>query len=179
MATKYLGTTLDLHGGGRDLIFPHHENEIAQSESANGCPFCNHWVENGMVNLAGEKMSKSTGHFFAVSDVRQQVDPETLRLYLLSTHYRSPIDYSEERLREGRAALVTGNGHARTDRGVPLYLARQAPGLRVVALGQIEVRDGATSLADYAENGLLPFDYVWFSERVADRPDPCEGFRKG
>jgi cysteinyl-tRNA synthetase len=118
MATKYLGATLDLHGGGKDLVFPHHENEIAQSEAANGCTFCNHWVENGMVNLGGEKMSKSTGHFFAVADVRRQVDPETLRLYLLSTHYRSPIDYSEERLGDGRAALdrienfLAAAGHA-------------------------------------------------------------------
>ena len=75
MAMKYLGTTLDLHGGGRDLIFPHHENELAQSESSTGCPFCNYWVENGMVNLGGQKMSKSTGVFFLVDDVRKEVEP--------------------------------------------------------------------------------------------------------
>jgi cysteinyl-tRNA synthetase len=105
MASKYLGGVVDLHGGGRDLIFPHHENELAQSEAATGDRFCNHWVENGMVNLGGEKMSKSTGVYFLVSDVMKEVDPRALRLYLLSTHYRSPIDYRKERLEESGAAL--------------------------------------------------------------------------
>jgi cysteinyl-tRNA synthetase len=105
MAMKYLGHTLDLHGGGRDLIFPHHENELAQSEAATGRAFCNHWVENGMVNLAGEKMSKSTGVFFLVEDLRKEVEPVALRLYLLSTHYRSPIEYGKERLDEAASAL--------------------------------------------------------------------------
>jgi cysteinyl-tRNA synthetase len=104
MAMKYLGDTIDLHGGGRDLIFPHHENERAQSEASTGRVFARHWIENGMVNLGGQKMSKSTGVFFAVEDVRQEVDPVSLRLYLLSTHYRSPIEYSRERLTEARAA---------------------------------------------------------------------------
>jgi len=104
MAMKILGNTIDLHGGGRDLIFPHHENERAQSEAATGEVFARHWIENGMVNLGGQKMSKSTGVFFAVEDVRREIDPVSLRLYLLSTHYRSPIEYSRERLVEARAA---------------------------------------------------------------------------
>jgi cysteinyl-tRNA synthetase len=105
MAMKYLGATLDVHGGGRDLIFPHHENELAQSEASTGCPFCRHWTEAGMVMLGGQKMSKSTGVFFLVDDVRRHVDPQALRLYLLSTHYRSPIDYGQDRLDEAQAAL--------------------------------------------------------------------------
>ena len=105
MAMKHIGTTLDLHGGGRDLVFPHHENELAQSESSTGECFCNHWIQNGLVNLGGQKMSKSTGVFFLVSDVREVVEPAAMRLYLLSTHYRSPIEYGKERLEEAAAAL--------------------------------------------------------------------------
>jgi cysteinyl-tRNA synthetase len=104
MAMKYLGQTFDFHGGGQDLIFPHHENEIAQSEAANGVPFAMHWCENGLVNLGGEKMSKSTQHFFLIEDVAKRVDPEVIRFYLQSTHYRSPIEWSEERLREAGIA---------------------------------------------------------------------------
>ncbi|HVP14733.1 MAG TPA: cysteine--tRNA ligase [Terriglobales bacterium] len=104
MSMKYLGETFDIHGGGQDLIFPHHENEIAQSESATGKPFARFWCENGMVNLSGEKMSKSTGNLFFIEDIVKQVDPEVVRYYLLSTHYRSPIDFSEERLGEAAVA---------------------------------------------------------------------------
>jgi cysteinyl-tRNA synthetase len=105
MAMRYLGSTLDLHGGGRDLVFPHHENELAQSEAATGCPFCNHWAENGLLNLGGQKMSKSTGVFFNVEDVRREVEPAVLRLFLLSTHYRSPLEYGRERLDEAAATF--------------------------------------------------------------------------
>jgi cysteinyl-tRNA synthetase len=106
MAMKYLGETFDIHGGGQDLIFPHHENEIAQSESFSGAPFANFWSENGMVNLGGEKMSKSTGNLFFIEDIVKQVDPEVVRYYLLSTHYRSPIDFTLERLAEAGVAYA-------------------------------------------------------------------------
>jgi cysteinyl-tRNA synthetase len=104
MAMKHLGETLDIHGGGQDLIFPHHENEIAQSESCSGKPFANFWCENGMVNLGGEKMSKSTGVLFFIEDIAAQVDPEVVRYYLLSTHYRSPIEFNLDRLKEAGVA---------------------------------------------------------------------------
>jgi cysteinyl-tRNA synthetase len=104
MAMKYLGETFDIHGGGQDLIFPHHENEIAQSEAATGKPFANFWTENGMVNLGGEKMSKSTGKLFFIEDIAGRFDPEVVRYYLMSTHYRSPIEFSEERLAEAAIA---------------------------------------------------------------------------
>ena len=115
MAMKYLGDTFDFHGGGQDLVFPHHENEIAQSEAATGRPLARYWIENGLVLLRGAKMSKSDQHFFLVEDVARTVEPEVIRFYLQSTHYRSPIEWNEDRLREAgiayarlRAALAMG-----------------------------------------------------------------------
>ncbi len=105
MAMKHLGESFDFHGGGLDLVFPHHENEIAQSEAATGCEFCRNWTHNGLVTLGGEKMSKSTQHFFLIEDLFQRVDPDVIRFYLLSTHYRSPIEFSEERLDEAGIAF--------------------------------------------------------------------------
>ena len=104
MAMKHLGESFDLHGGGQDLIFPHHENEIAQSEAATGKTFARFWVQNGLVNLDGEKMSKSTKHFFLIEDVAKEVEPEVIRFYLQSTQYRSPIEWNDVRLREAGAA---------------------------------------------------------------------------
>ena len=106
MCMKHLGVTLDIHGGGQDLIFPHHENEIAQSEAATGQPFARFWVHNGMVNLSGEKMSKSTKLFFLIEDIVKEFEPELVRFYLASTHYRSPIEFSLERLTEARTAYT-------------------------------------------------------------------------
>ena len=106
MSMKYCGATLDLHGGGEDLIFPHHENEIAQSEGATGKPFVDFWVHNGWVTLGGDKMSKSTKKFRPITQVVDAFNPEAVRLYLMSTHYRSPIEYSEDRLREAETALA-------------------------------------------------------------------------
>ena len=115
MAMKYLGETFDFHGGGQDLVFPHHENEIAQSEAATGRPFARYWIENGLVLLRGSKMSKSEKHFFLIEDVARKVEPEVIRFYLQSTQYRSPIEWNEDRLKEAgiaysrlRAALATG-----------------------------------------------------------------------
>ncbi len=106
MGMKYLGETFDLHGGGEDLLFPHHENEIAQSEAYSGKPLANFWTENGLVNLGGAKMSKSDGNFFFIEDIASQVDAEVTRFYLLSTHYRSPIEFSLERLKEAGVAYA-------------------------------------------------------------------------
>lgn len=100
MSMHYLGETFDIHGGGADLIFPHHENEIAQSEGATGKPFARYWVHNGRLNLSGEKMSKSIGNVVLISDVLRIYKPDVVRLYLLSTHYRSPLEYYEDRLKE-------------------------------------------------------------------------------
>jgi cysteinyl-tRNA synthetase len=105
MSMKYLGETMDIHGGGLDLVFPHHENEIAQSESYTGKTFARYWVHNGFVMINHEKMSKSLGNFFTVKEVLKRFSPDVVRLFLLSTHYRSPIDFSFERLEETKRAL--------------------------------------------------------------------------
>jgi cysteinyl-tRNA synthetase len=105
MSMKYLGETLDMHGGGLDLIFPHHENEIAQSEGATGKQFVNYWIHNGLLNLKGEKMSKSTGHFFSVEEVTTDFSGDVVRFYLLSTHFRSNTEFSHERLEEAKVGL--------------------------------------------------------------------------
>ncbi len=105
MSMEFLGATFDFHGGGKDLIFPHHENEIAQSEAANGCQFVRYWLHNGFVNINSEKMSKSLGNFFTIRQVLEKFDPETLRFFILSAHYRSPIDFSDQNLDEARTGL--------------------------------------------------------------------------
>ncbi len=105
MANKYLGKTIDLHAGGGDLIFPHHENEIAQSECANGCQFSNYWMHNGYINLDGKKMSKSLGNFFTVRDIRKSYDGEIIRFFILSAHYRSPINFSDALMEQAKSAV--------------------------------------------------------------------------
>lgn len=105
MSQKYLGETLDVHGGGQDLIFPHHENEIAQSEALTGKPFARYWVHNGFVQIRGEKMSKSLGNIVTLKEILVVFHPEALRLFLLGRHYRSPVDYEPERLREAQRSL--------------------------------------------------------------------------
>lgn len=106
MSMKYLGESFDFHGGGSDLIFPHHENEIAQSEGCTGRhPFVRYWLHNGFITVNEEKMSKSLGNFFLVIDILKHFEPETLRFFILSTHYRSPLDFSDERLHEAERSL--------------------------------------------------------------------------
>jgi cysteinyl-tRNA synthetase len=106
MSTKYLGQPFDIHGGGTDLIFPHHENEIAQSEGAKGCVFARYWLHNGMVNIGQEKMSKSLANFMTVQAAAARVGGEAVRLFVIGTHYRSPLDFSPERLDESGRALT-------------------------------------------------------------------------
>ncbi|MBE7033231.1 MAG: cysteine--tRNA ligase [Ruminococcaceae bacterium] len=96
MVNRYLGHTIDIHSGGFDLIFPHHENEIAQSVCANGTPFANYWLHNGFINVNNEKMSKSLGNFFTVRDIAEKYDYEVIRFFMLSAHYRSPINFCDE-----------------------------------------------------------------------------------
>jgi cysteinyl-tRNA synthetase len=105
MSQKYLGETFDIHGGGRDLTFPHHENEIAQSEAATGKPFVRYWIHNGFVNINKEKMSKSLGNILTIKEILKEWHPEVLRLFFLSHHYRSPVDYSEDSFLEAKPGL--------------------------------------------------------------------------
>ena len=106
MGTRYLGETFDIHGGGKDLIFPHHENEIAQSCGASGKAPVKYWVHNGFVNIDKEKMSKSLGNFFTIREIYKRHHPEVLRLFLISSHYRNPIDFSEKNIEDVEKVLV-------------------------------------------------------------------------
>lgn len=105
MSMKYLGETIDIHSGGQDLIFPHHENEIAQSEAATGKTFARYWMHNGFININNEKMSKSLGNFFTVRDISEMYDLEVVRLFMISSHYRSPINFSKELLDSTKSSL--------------------------------------------------------------------------
>ncbi len=105
MAKHYLGDTIDIHAGGEDLIFPHHENEIAQSSCANGVPFAHYWMHNGFLNINNKKMSKSLGNFFTVRDIAEKYDLQVLRLFMLSAHYRSPLNFSDELMESAKASL--------------------------------------------------------------------------
>ena len=104
MSQKYLGDTIDIHAGGEDLIFPHHENEIAQSECATGKPFCHYWMHNGFLKINNEKMSKSLGNFFTVRDITSQYDPMVLRLFILSAQYRTRLNFSKELMEQIKAS---------------------------------------------------------------------------
>jgi cysteinyl-tRNA synthetase len=106
MSTKYLGDTIDIHAGGQDLTFPHHENEIAQSEAATGKPFANYWMHNGYITIDDEKMSKSKGNFFTVRDILERYDGEVIRYFLLSGHYRSPINFNEDLMEQAKSSLL-------------------------------------------------------------------------
>jgi len=105
MSQRYLGETFDIHGGGEDLIFPHHENELAQSEGATGKTFARYWIHNGFVRVNSEKMSKSLGNFFTIREILEQYHPEVLRFFLLQSHYRSPVDFSDAALNEARQGM--------------------------------------------------------------------------
>ncbi len=105
MAKKYLGDSIDIHAGGEDLVFPHHENEIAQSECANGCEFAHYWMHNAFLNINNKKMSKSLGNFFTVRDIAEHYDLQVLRFFMLSAHYRTPLNFSEELMQSAKSSL--------------------------------------------------------------------------
>lgn len=105
MSKKYLGDEIDIHAGGEDLIFPHHENEIAQSEAANGKTFARYWMHNGFLNIDNKKMSKSLGNFFTVREVAEKYDLQVLRFFMLSAHYRSPLNFSDALMESASASL--------------------------------------------------------------------------
>jgi cysteinyl-tRNA synthetase len=123
MSTGCLGNHFDIHGGGLDLQFPHHENEIAQSEAATGEAFVNVWMHNGFVRVDEEKMSKSLGNFFTIREVTAKYDPEVLRYFILTSHYRSPLNYSDVHLENAKGALTTLytalRGIEVSDEGIP------------------------------------------------------------
>ena len=128
MSNHHLGTHFDIHGGGMDLTFPHHENEIAQSEGANGCTFVNTWMHVGFVNINDEKMSKSLNNFFTIRGVLESYDGETLRYFIMSSHYRSPLNFSDENLNNAKASLTR------------LYTAIRGLGASDIAMDEISQR---------------------------------------
>ena len=169
MSTMYLGSTLDIHGGGMDLIFPHHESEIMQSEAHTGEPFAKYWLHNGFININKEKMSKSLGNFFTVREVLTRYEPEVVRLFLVSTHYRSQIDFADSLLEEAKTAHARlRNAHeslgqaqvsdspavgAETDRAVEASRTRFIAGMDE----DFNAREAVASLFDLASfsNALL------------------------
>lgn len=150
MSREYLGDSFDIHGGGEDLIFPHHENEIAQSEAYTGRPFVKYWLHNGFVTVNGEKMSKSLGNFFTIREILQKCKPEVVRFLLLSTHYRSPIDFSLERLEEAK------RGWER------LYLAKKNA---EEVLGKAEGREGG-EMSTFKERFIEAMDDDFHTPRA-------------
>ena len=151
MAKRYLGDTIDIHAGGEDLIFPHHENEIAQSTCANGVPFAHYWMHNAFLNINNKKMSKSLGNFFTVRDISKQYDLMVLRLFMLSAHYRSPLNFSADLMESAKASL--------------LRIRNAAESLRDIAEG------GADAPLDDAAQALLQEAKAYidrFDERMDD-----------
>ena len=135
MSLKHLGADFDIHGGGLDLIFPHHENEIAQSEAATGGPFARVWIHNGFVTLNREKMSKSLGNFFTLAEIFAKYHPSVVRYMLLTVHYRSPLDFSSDVLDQARQAVAglkdaIGRRHPRAQKTKPGRLRIRPAGIR-------------------------------------------------
>ncbi|MFX0168783.1 MAG: cysteine--tRNA ligase [Candidatus Hodarchaeota archaeon] len=140
MAAKYLGEPIDIHGGGLDLVFPHHENEIAQSEALSGKPFVRYWMHNGFLTVNKEKMSKSLGNFFTIQEITARYDPEVVRLFLISSHYRSPIDFSDAQLEEAQARLT------RIHNSIDLLLRRLRDALTEEAQDPVKPSEADTKL---------------------------------
>jgi cysteinyl-tRNA synthetase len=164
MSTKYLGQPFDIHGGGRDLMFPHHENEIAQSEGAFGTPLARYWIHNGLLTVNGEKMSKSLGNYFTVQEILEESDAVALRHFFLGSHYRSPMDFSREALREaGKAAERI---YETLDRA-----ARSSAGSRDVAADPVLLEDFRREMDDDFNTPralALIFDEVRSLNRLLD-----------
>ncbi|GAK60009.1 cysteinyl-tRNA synthetase [Candidatus Vecturithrix granuli] len=158
MSSKYLDVTFDIHGGGKDLIFPHHENEIAQSEAFSGKPFAKYWLHNGLLSINQEKMSKSLGNFFTIREVLEKFSPETIRLLMLSTHYRSPLDYSDKRLEEAASALKRFHNTFNDVRELQTFTQR----------GVVSTQIGSEKLAQVAE---LPTQLEQLSRKFEEAMD--------
>ena len=145
MSNRYLGESIDIHGGGQDLAFPHHENEIAQSEARSGKTFSNYWVHNGYININNEKMSKSKGNFFTVRDISKQYDLEIVRFFMLSAHYRNPVNFSDEMLNQAKAGLER------------LYNAKEKLEFTISNLSESSIRDEEKGLVNELESYKTKF----------------------
>ena len=186
MSQRFLGESFDIHGGGKDLIFPHHENEIAQSEAATGKPFVRYWVHNGFVNINHEKMSKSLGNILAIRDLLQDYHSEALRLFLLSNHYRSPVDFSLQNMVEAGANLdrfysaLLGIGEFLSGRkGLrPLNLAGLKGVVQEVLQKISSVKENFLDAMKDDFNSALALGYLHDLTRMLNRILTDKGFRK-
>lgn len=140
MSNRYLGETIDIHAGGQDLSFPHHENEIAQSEAKSGKTFSNYWMHNGYININNEKMSKSKGNFFTVRDISKKYDLEIVRFFMLSAHYRNPVNFSDEMLAQAKAGLER------------IYNAKEKLGFTINNLTNKDILEEEKNLLDELSN---------------------------
>jgi cysteinyl-tRNA synthetase len=175
MAMRHLGETFDIHGGGKDLVFPHHENEIAQSEGATGKSFARYWIHNGFVNVDSEKMSKSLGNFFTLRDVLGKVKPDVLRFFLVSSHYRSPIDYTERSLAEAKAGLdrlYRVKDKAETYSSAGVGVSSVPDGNDFAALRDVEKRFTEAMDDDFNTAGAL--GHLFDAVRVINRLSPAD-----
>ena len=195
MASRYLGESIDIHCGGQDLIFPHHENEIAQSEGANGCQFATYWLHNGFISIDNKKMSKSLGNFFTVRDAAAAYSYESIRMFMLMSHYRSPLNYSGEILKQAESALERIKTAVSTLRFIELN------GADVVAGADTATGNGLAANAEESFYALLPdfrkrfiealdddfntadaisviFELVRESNRIASGESPSKSFAK-
>nr|WP_317334088.1 cysteine--tRNA ligase [uncultured Romboutsia sp.] len=145
MSNRYLGETIDIHAGGQDLAFPHHENEIAQSEARSGKTFSNYWVHNGYININNEKMSKSKGNFFTVRDISKQYDLEIVRFFMLSAHYRNPVNFSDEMINQAKAGLER------------LYNAKEKLEFTISNLSESSIKDEEKELVNELESYKTKF----------------------
>ncbi len=145
MSTHYLGDTIDIHGGGSDLVFPHHENEIAQAEALTGQPFVKYWMHNGFITVNQEKMSKSLGNFFLLRDILDQYPADVVRFYLIATHYRSPLDFDDGKLEEARKALY----RLKTTRHLlEEFIGKTTPGSQVLPEKGAQFWDNLSQIRD-------------------------------
>jgi len=146
MSTKYLGQPFDIHGGGRDLVFPHHENEIAQAEGANGKEFSKYWLHNGFININAEKMSKSIGNIMSIQDILKKHDREVVKLFLVSNHYRSPIDYTEKAIEESEVSL--NRFYEASERVHSIHPGKAASDLPDESSGAVAVKEALINFDD-------------------------------
>jgi cysteinyl-tRNA synthetase len=179
MSRRYLGETFDIHGGGEDLIFPHHENEIAQSQAATGKPLANYWMHNGFVKINAEKMSKSLGNIFPIREIITQYHPEALRLFMLQSHYRSPVDYSDASLKEARTALIRCYTALQLLKETRARLVSQAqeklpPGKQEYIHKLSELRDKFDAALDDDFNTAQALGYVFDAARLINNVTTAE-----
>lgn len=145
MSTAYLGDTFDIHCGGKDLLFPHHENEIAQTSGATGKPYVHYWMHNGFINIDNEKMSKSKGNFFMVRDIAKDFDLEAVRMFMLSVHYRSPVNFSREMIEQAQSSLER------------LYIAKDQLAFLLAAAEDREPNEAEMAFQKECENAVQRF----------------------